>query len=122
MGEACSTLSPVWDCLQAMPDRSRSDLSSLQNQHDTSEVNRAPDPVVFGDELLAGEISERKSTMTWDTLQQFVRSGVQLVSGYLIGSGLINEEGGELVMGVALSVAAFGWWLYWWVNGEEAAE
>lgn len=60
--------------------------------------------------------------MTWDTLQQFVRSGVQLVSGYLIGSGLINEEGGELVMGVALSVAAFGWWLYWWVNGEEAAE
>ena len=51
--------------------------------------------------------------MTWDTAQQFVRIGLQLVAGALVSKGILTEEMAATATGALLSLAGVAWWALW---------
>ncbi|MGE0583709.1 MAG: hypothetical protein AB7O39_01070 [Flavobacteriaceae bacterium] len=51
--------------------------------------------------------------MNWDTLQQFLRIVMQVVSGVLISKGLLSEEMSVTLTGGVLSLANVAWWIFW---------
>lgn len=51
--------------------------------------------------------------MKWDTVQQFLRTAMQLVAGYLVANGVIVEDMTTMVVGGGVSLGAFLWWILW---------
>ena len=51
--------------------------------------------------------------MKWDTVQQFVRMGLQAGAGALVAKGYINESAAEALVGGALSLSSVAWWMVW---------
>ena len=51
--------------------------------------------------------------MNWDTVQQFVRMGLQAGAGALVTKGYLDAAAGEALVGGLLSIASVGWWLVW---------
>lgn len=51
--------------------------------------------------------------MDWNSVQQVVRSGVQMIAGFLVAKGMLPGSGSELFIGMGMSVAAFAWWWIW---------
>lgn len=51
--------------------------------------------------------------MTWDTIQQFIRTALQLAGGYLLGDAIATGAEYQAFIAGAINVAAFIWWLYW---------
>lgn len=51
--------------------------------------------------------------MNWDTLQQFLRIVMQVVSGLMISRGLLSEEMSVTLTGGVLSLANVAWWVLW---------
>lgn len=51
--------------------------------------------------------------MNWDTAQQFVRIGLQFVTGALVAKGILTEEMATTATGAALSLAGVAWWAIW---------
>lgn len=51
--------------------------------------------------------------MSWDTMQQFLRIVMQIVSGVLVGRGILTEEIAVTLSGAVLSLGNVVWWLIW---------
>jgi hypothetical protein len=51
--------------------------------------------------------------MTWDTIQQLIRIIMQVVSGMLVGKGIITEDLGVALIGGVLSLSQVAWWAFW---------
>lgn len=51
--------------------------------------------------------------MNWDTLQQFIRIVMQVVAGFLMSKGYLNEEMAATLTGAVVSMAAVAWWFFW---------
>lgn len=49
----------------------------------------------------------------WDTLQQLIRIIMQIISGYLIARGVLDEANAVALSGAVLSLANIAWWAYW---------
>lgn len=47
-----------------------------------------------------------------ETILSIARHGGQLVAGYLISKGIIDESMTETVIGLIVSAATLGWFLY----------
>lgn len=51
--------------------------------------------------------------MHWDTLQQFVRMGLQAGAGALVTKGYLDTNAAEALVGGLLSISSVAWWLVW---------
>jgi len=51
--------------------------------------------------------------MNWDTIQQFLRIVMQVVSGYLVGQGFLTDEMMVTLTGGVISLANVAWWFFW---------
>jgi hypothetical protein len=57
--------------------------------------------------------------ITWDSVQQFVRMGLQAAAGALVTKGYLDAAAGEALTGGLLSIASVAWWVVW--NRKRAA-
>jgi len=51
--------------------------------------------------------------MTWDSVQQFIRIGMQMVAGMLVSQGYLTEDIAAQFAGGVVSLAGVIWWYYW---------
>jgi hypothetical protein len=51
--------------------------------------------------------------MQWDTVQQFVRMGIQAGAGALVARGFIDNSVSEALIGGLMSLSSVAWWLVW---------
>lgn len=51
--------------------------------------------------------------MDWNSAQQILRIVMQVVAGFLISKGYLNEEMATTLTGAVLSFAAVVWWFVW---------
>lgn len=51
--------------------------------------------------------------MQWDTVQQFVRMGIQAGAGALVTKGIIDSSVAESLIGGLMSLSSVVWWLVW---------
>ena len=57
--------------------------------------------------------------MTWDSVQQFIRIGMQMLAGGLVSKGYITEDIATQLVGGVISLAGVAWWLFWNKNRAE---
>jgi hypothetical protein len=58
-------------------------------------------------------LPERRMTMTWDTVQQFVRICLGWLAAFLVARGKLDPANAETLTGALLGVAQVGWWYFW---------
>ena len=51
--------------------------------------------------------------MNWDSVQQFIRIGMQMFAGALVSKGYLTEDMGVQLSGGLMSLFAVVWWFYW---------
>jgi hypothetical protein len=51
--------------------------------------------------------------MTWDRLQQLIRTTLQIGGAYFVGDAVANGDLYQAAITGVVNIAAFGWWLYW---------
>ena len=51
--------------------------------------------------------------MQWDTVQQFVRMGLQAGAGALMSKGYLDASAAEALIGGVMSLTSVAWWLVW---------
>ena len=51
--------------------------------------------------------------MQWDTVQQFVRMGLQAGAGALVTKGVLDASAAEALTGGLMSISSVVWWLVW---------
>lgn len=54
-----------------------------------------------------------ESNMKWDSVQQFIRIGMQMVAGSLVTQGYLTEDVGMQLSAGVVSIAGVVWWYYW---------
>jgi hypothetical protein len=50
--------------------------------------------------------------MTWDRLQQLIRTGMQIGGAYLVGDAVAEGEQFQAAIAGVVNVAAFVWWMF----------
>lgn len=51
--------------------------------------------------------------MKWDSVQQFIRIGMQMVASALVTQGYLNEDVAMQFSAGVVSIAGVVWWYYW---------
>jgi hypothetical protein len=51
--------------------------------------------------------------MDWNDVQQILRIIMQVVAGFLMSKGYLNEEMATTLTGAVVSIGAVVWWFVW---------
>jgi len=51
--------------------------------------------------------------MSWDSVQQFIRIGMQMIAGAFVTQGDLTEEISMQLSAGVVSLAGVIWWYYW---------
>lgn len=51
--------------------------------------------------------------MNWDSIEQLIRILMYAIGSYVLGDGVASGEMFQSMIGGAVNVAAFVWWIVW---------